>query len=231
MDAQLRALVLDADVAGPAGEWLLVTLTIGGRSTAAMAMLVDEGARRLAQFEAHDWDRIQTFALRSQSPPSSRAPRSDDTDGNRTRDVHMPSAFPSTREGLGAPYLQVLYYCPGQASATEEDSLGATLSSHGMVVESVRTLDRCEERLRTSHFHILILTTTRGTPELALLQKLEAERPLVVCLAISAESIDLVRAFEAGADECLTSETSATELAARLLALVLRRRAQNPGAA
>ena len=242
MSDGLRAVHVGPEVSAATGEWILVTLSIGSRSTAAMAVIIEggDGTSLLAQFDAHDWDRIQAFALRSQSPPSNRAPRIEPS--LRVRDVHMPSVFPSTAEGLGAPYLHVLHYKSANSAraleATKVEGEGpdsatfdATLSAHGMVVESARTLDQCEERLRGSSFHVLIVSMTQGTPELALLAKLTDPRPLVVCLAGGAESIDLVRAFEAGADECLTRETSATELAARLTGLVLRKRAQNPGAA
>lgn len=234
----LRAVHLGPDVSVAAGEWILITFSIGSRSTAAMAVLVEDDGKRLAQFDGRDWDRIQAFALRSQSPPSSRAPRF--APSIRVRDVHMPSAFPTTAEGLGAPFLQVLHFASPKGAENDDavspDSgrFDATLSAHGMVVESARTLDRCEERLRASRFHVLILHMTKGMPELGLLAKLPtlgASRPLVVCLTTGAESIDLVRAFEAGADECMSGETPATELAARLTALVLRQRAQNPGAA
>lgn len=240
MNEALRAVTLGDEAraqirgAGGVGEWVLVTLSIGSRSTAAMAAVIDEGGHLLAQFDARDWERIQAFTLRSQSPPSSRAPRYEP----RIRDVHMPSAFPTTAEGLGAPFLQVLHYRSDEIDEEEGSGLDATLSSHGMVVEAARTLERCEDRLRTSRFHVLVLTMTKGAPELALLSTLPAEgRPVIVCLGTGAESIDLVRAFQAGADECLSREVSPSELAARLAALVLKKRAQkddphgNPGAA
>lgn len=220
------------------GEWVLAIFEIGSRrrATAAAARCVRAAGDTHLEFERRDWDRLVGFvSARSEhmkvarpvaAEPTRSEPPASTTEGSAVRSrrfIDLPTSAPveSTRVPFGARVLVV----DDQDDAGDE--LRMMLAEMGLVVELVPTLQRAEERIRTTSFDALVLDLhVGGSESRAFIGKLRkdarfAETPILL-LSSRTTSRDAVDAFASGGDDFLPKPFRAPELAARIFGLLRR---------
>jgi len=109
------------------------------------------------------------------------------------------------------------------------DVVGAMLEAVGLVVEPVTSAETALDRVRESHFDLLVLDwSLPGMTGLDLCRKIRAEESLnaipVLFLTAHSSSKDIVDAFASGADDYVAKPFRAPELGARIFGLLRRAR-------
>ena len=145
----------------------------------------------------------------------------------------MPSARPSgphlTPSGRfpSAPSSRVLLVDDDDEDI--RDVVGAMLEAVGLIVEPVNSAEDALERVRESHFDLLVLDwNLPGMTGLELCRHVRREPNLaglpVLFLTAHSSSKDIVEAFASGADDYVAKPFRAPELGARIFGLLRRAR-------
>lgn len=109
------------------------------------------------------------------------------------------------------------------------DVVGAMLEAVGLVVEPVTSAEAALDRVRETHFDLLVLDwSLPGMTGLDLCRRIRAEASLnaipVLFLTAHSSSKDIVDAFASGADDYVAKPFRAPELGARIFGLLRRAR-------
>jgi len=191
------------------GQWVVVAFTIGDESTSVAARVEDRGEGLRLTFADRDWSRLCSFAS-GEAPPSCR-PQC------RGSGPELVSAPPGTR---------VLVVDDDSATQSIVCQL---LRSSGICPDSAGSAEEALAVLESAPADLVVLDwSLPGMSGVELCQKLRASRRLsavpVLFLTAHSSSDDLVRAFEAGADDFVSKPFRAPELRARVLGLLRRSR-------
>jgi two-component system phosphate regulon response regulator PhoB len=109
------------------------------------------------------------------------------------------------------------------------DVVGAMLEAVGLIVEPVTNAEAALDRVRETHFDLLVLDwSLPGMTGLELCRRIRAEETLtsipVLFLTAHSSSKDIVDAFASGADDYVAKPFRAPELGARIFGLLRRAR-------
>ena len=109
------------------------------------------------------------------------------------------------------------------------DVVGAMHEAVGLVVEPVTSAEAALDRVRETHFDLLVLDwSLPGMTGLDLCRRIRAEASLnaipVLFLTAHSSSKDIVDAFASGADDYVAKPFRAPELGARIFGLLRRAR-------
>jgi len=192
------------------GQWIVVAFTIGDESTSVAARVEDRGEGLRLTFADRDWSRLFSFAS-GDAPPSCPP-------DCRGSGPELVSAPPGTR---------VLVVDDDAATQTIVCQL---LRSSGICPESAGSAEEALAVLESTSADLVVLDwSLPGMTGVELCQKLRQDTRLaglpVLFLTAHSTSEDLVRAFEAGADDFVSKPFRAPELRARVLGLLRRSRA------
>jgi two-component system phosphate regulon response regulator PhoB len=137
----------------------------------------------------------------------------------------MPVTSPSGRFTT-APSARVLLV---DDDADIRDVVGAMLEAVGLIVEPVTSAEDALERVRETHFDLLVLDwNLPGMTGLELCRQVRREPQFasmpVLFLTAHSSSKDIVEAFASGADDYVSKPFRAPELGARIFGLLRRSR-------
>jgi two-component system, OmpR family, phosphate regulon response regulator PhoB len=191
------------------GQWVVVSFTIGDESTSVAGRVQDRGNGLCLTFAERDWSRLSSFAA-GEGPPSC-----------------PPSCRGSGPELICAP--------PGtRVLVVDDDSATQTivcqlLRSSGICPDSAGSAEEALAVLESSPADLVVLDwSLPGMSGVELCQRLREDQRLaglpVLFLTAHSTSDDLVRAFDAGADDFVCKPFRAPELRARVLGLLRRSR-------
>jgi len=191
------------------GEWVLSKFVVGDESASIPACIVDRGYGSRLAFEDRDWQRLWHFANSKDRPsfmPSSLPPP-------------QPEASPSAQPRI------LLIGC----DAESERLLAALLGRAGYATAFVASAEDAAARFRDMPIDLVVsewalpgmsgLDFCRRTRRDATLSRIP-----ILFLTARVSSADVVAAFEAGADDYVTKPFVASELTARVFALIRRSR-------
>ena len=191
------------------------------RATCAPARVVQRADGTLGlQLSAPDWQRIATYARvrRESTAPGYTSERI-----RSARPVHLPSVFPA------APLPQVETMCilhwftDEGAGAHLDEALGGSCHAFGTQEGLVRFA--AAQKCAGQRIDAIVFQQPADDDLIAAVKQMHGDHPgaVLLCLASGAK-VQVMRAlYEAGADELLQAQTSASEVAVTLLALVRRR--------
>lgn len=193
------------------GEWVLVTITIGGETESIAACVVDRGDGFRLRFTERDWERLRDFA-ESSGPPSVPPAR-------------LQSLAERLQPPAGAKVLVV------DDDLDLQQVVACVLRTSGFEVTSVSSAEEALVRMRQEPVDLVVLDcnlpgttgielcrTLRETPEYAAL-------PVLFLSALSSP-MEVGSALAAGANDFVGKPFRAPELRVRILEL-LRRRADS----
>ena len=198
------------------------------RATCAPARVVQraDGSFGL-HFSGPDWQRIASYARvrRESTSPGYTSERV-----RSARPVHLPSVFPA------APLPQVETMCilhwfqDEEAGAHLTDALGGSchaFTSHDEVVGFA-----AEQKAAGQHIDAIVFQQPADDDLIAAVKQMREDHAgaVILCLASGARAQIMRALYEAGADELLQAQTSPSEVAVTLLALVRRRASKTPDA-
>ncbi len=146
------------------------------------------------------------------------------------RSASVPSLTPSGR----FPATQSARVLLVDDDADIRDVVGAMLEAVGLVVEPAVSAEAALERVRETHFDLLVLDwSLPGMTGLELCRRIRAEAQLsalpVLFLTAHNSSKDIVDAFASGADDYVSKPFRAPELGARIFGLLRRARVGQAG--
>ena len=213
------------------GEWVLAIFEVaGGRATAAAARASATTAGVALRFEPRDWRRLREFAgTRTSAPTSAQTEPSADSDDEQP---------PTTRPSAVLPMQQVLQGSPPSillvdADAETTELVAVMLEAVGLPVESVVSAEKALDALRQRTFGLLLTDwNLPGMSGLEMCQRLRRDQRWallpVLFLTANASHQDMMQAFAAGADDYVIKPFRASELGARIFALLRRARLVPP---
>jgi two-component system phosphate regulon response regulator PhoB len=163
-----------------------------------------------------------------QSPLPSK--RTSQSPSSVPRSASAPSLTPSGR----FPATQSARVLLVDDDADIRDVVGAMLEAVGLVVEPAVSAEAALERVRETHFDLLVLDwSLPGMTGLELCRRIRAEAQLsalpVLFLTAHNSSKDIVDAFASGADDYVSKPFRAPELGARIFGLLRRARVGQAG--
>jgi two-component system phosphate regulon response regulator PhoB len=193
------------------GEWLLVTVLIGGESTAVAGHVEDRGQGRRLTFAPRDWQRLLEFT--EDGGPPSMPPE-------------LPARVPHPVQA--APGTRVLIV---DDDVSLQSIVGIMLEASGISAVRAGSAEEAWDMMAMSPVDLLVLDwSLPGMSGLDLCKKLREDGrfgPLpILFLTSHSHSDDLVSAFDAGADDFVSKPFRAPELKARVLGLLRRTRNQ-----
>lgn len=192
------------------GEWVLASFAIGDETLSIAACSVDRGAGLRLAFEERDWQKLWHFANR-QGPPS------------------IPPSIPpppSSSEVVTPSGAEVMII---DDDVETREVIKSLLEQAGYTVTCVSSAELAFDSLRDTNADLILLEwALPGISGLDFCRRVRRDRrffslPLVF-LSTRSGSEDLVKAFEAGADDYVTKPFRAAELMARLMGLLRRSR-------
>ena len=151
---------------------------------------------------------------------ASPSPRPSPRPSSASRMLTPSGRFPAT---MSARVLLV------DDDADIRDVVGAMLEAVGLIVEPVTNAESALERVRETHFDLLVLDWgLPGMTGLDLCRRIRSEETLaaipVLFLTAHSSSKDIVDAFASGADDYVSKPFRAPELGARIFGLLRRAR-------
>jgi len=209
------------------GEWVLAIFEVsGGRATAAAAKASSSPIGIVMRFEPRDWRRLREFALPSTAPTADPASTIDDEE--------MEEAPPTTRPSVVVPMQQALQGSSPSILLVDDDPettemVTVLLEAVGLSVEAVPSAELALDTLRRREFGLVVLDwSLPGMTGLELCERLRhdprwAVLPILFLTGNSSHQ-DMMQAFAAGADDFVTKPFRASELGARIFALLRRAR-------
>jgi two-component system phosphate regulon response regulator PhoB len=232
------------------GEWVLAIFEVGERrrATAAAARGMDKGdGHPVLAFERRDWERLQIFSeaksekLRAARPIAGNVPSYDSSSAIPITDAASRTSAPpaSSRPSRGSgPHLTPSGRFPASQGtrvllvdddADIRDVVGAMLEAVGLIVEPVMSAEEALERVRDTHFDLLVLDwNLPGMNGLELCRTVRKDAKFsglpVLFLTAHSSSKDIVDAFASGADDYVAKPFRAPELGARIFGLLRRSR-------
>lgn len=188
------------------GQWLVATFTIGNDATSVAGRVADRGAELHLTFEERDWNQLCRFANGECSPS-------------------LPPPCAEGTEEVSAP--------PGTTVLVVDDDLTLRAIVCMMLHKSqIKTLqvssaEEALDWLATNKADLLLLDWgLPGMNGIELCQRLRQDKKHeglpILFLTGHSSSTDLVKAFEAGADDFVSKPFRAPELRARVLGLLRR---------
>ncbi len=172
-------------------------------------------------------DLVEPTLTSMQVPPPPPAPRMGDSSPRPPRTT---SSSSNMRTASGRfPATQSARVLLVDDDSDIRDVVGAMLEAVGLVVEPVTNGEEALERVRESHFDLLVLDwSLPGMTGLDLCRKIRSEEALsaipVLFLTAHSSSKDIVDAFASGADDYVSKPFRAPELGARIFGLLRRAR-------
>jgi two-component system phosphate regulon response regulator PhoB len=192
------------------GEWLVVTVVVGGESTVIASRAEDRGHGVRLTFAGRDWQRLVEFSEEG-GPPS------------------IPPALPPSipHPVQAAPGTRVLIVDDDKSLQT---IVGTMLEASGISALRAGSAEEAWDVMAMGSVDLLVLDwSLPGMSGLDLCKKLRGEERFgsvpILFLTSHSSSEDLVSAFDAGADDFVAKPFRAPELKARVLGLLRRTRA------
>lgn len=190
------------------GDWVLVTVEIGGESTSVAANVCDLGVERRLAFEERDWHTLQRFAA-IKGPPSV-----------------PPSAGVSSENVAAPPNTKILVI---DDDVETQGVLRALLERAGYSVRCVDSAEAAFDLLREVMVHMVVFDRSLpGMDGLEFCRRARRDSQIsrlpLLCLSADSSSEDLVAAFDAGADDYVAKPFRQAELSARVIGLLRRAR-------
>jgi len=210
------------------GEWVLAIFEVeGGRATAAAAKATKGSAGACLRFEPRDWHRLREFSAPQPAPATDHAPPlALDVQFDEEPPTTRPSAIMSMQQAIQGRLTSVLLV---DADAETTETVSVMLEAVGLQVETATSGEQALEALRRRAFG-LVLTDWNlpGMSGLELCQRLRRDQrwallPVLFLTANDAHQ-DMMQAFAAGADDYVVKPFRASELGARIFALLRRAR-------
>lgn len=210
------------------GEWVLAIFEVGGgRATAAAARASMAGFGLILRFEPRDWRRLREFASTRASAPA----------GEEVAPVveqDLDEAPPTTRPSAVMPMQQVLQGSPPAILLVDSDPettemVAVLLEAVGLPVHAVVSAESALDTLRHREFGLVVtdwsLPAMSGL-DLCLRLRHDQRWAMLPILFLTANTShqDMMQAFAAGADDYVTKPFRASELGARIFALLRRAR-------
>lgn len=191
------------------------------RATCAPARVIqrEDGSFGL-QFSGPDWQRIASYARvrRESTAPGYTSERI-----RSARPVHLPSVFPA------APLPQVETMCilhwfqDEEAGSSLTEALGGSCHAFDSQADVVRYA--AAQKDAGQRIDAIVFQQPADDDLIAAVKQMHEDHPgaVLLCLASGAKAQVMRALYEAGADELLQAQTSPSEVAVTLLALVRRR--------
>jgi two-component system phosphate regulon response regulator PhoB len=210
------------------GEWVLAIFEVeGGRATAAAAKAATGSAGVCLRFEPRDWQRLREFSAAQLAPATDHAPSPpSDAQFDEEPPTTRPSAIMSMQQAIQGRLTSILVV---DADAETPEMVSVMLEAVGLQVETVPSGEQALEALRRRAFG-LVLTDWNlpGMSGLELCQRLRRDQrwallPVLFLTGNNAHQ-DMMQAFAAGADDYVVKPFRASELGARIFALLRRAR-------
>lgn len=222
--------LIPGDSAVGDGEWVLAIFEVaGGRATAAAARASLRGPFLVLRFELRDWRRLREFAApqKADRPAGDAALAPDEPDD-------IDDAPPTTRPSAVMPMQQALQGKPPVILLVDPDrdiaeTVTVLMETVGLPIECATSAEQALELLRRREFGLLLTEwTLPGVSGLELCTRLRHDQrwALLPILFLSSNTFhqDMMQAFAAGADDYLAKPFRASELGARIFALLRRAR-------
>ncbi len=213
----------DLELAIPANEfsdadWVVASFVVGDEKTSIAACVVDRGNGLRLAFEDRDWQNLWQFANRAVPPPIA-APTS------------IPPPPPSS-ESVSAGGSHILIIDNDEETQLVVREL---LQSSGYVASAESSAESAFDSLRKLPIDLVLVEwTLPGMGGLDFCRRVRRDRRLqnlpIIFLSTHSASQDIMRAFEAGADDYITKPFRALELSARVMGLLRRSRMPAHGA-